>query len=664
MTDSLVEELRRHHQSRNWDGVLKLADLSSLDHIHDFSALIAIAEAYCCTGFPELSIPIYAKCLGFDACDLSVRSRIIDVLLSLKEWSLAADLLHDSACDAQANSRLLIARARCEANLGSPQLAESQLLSLQLEDVDRFQLGVALVEVNIKLGEVDRAESCLSRLDQLQPGSEDVVLLRLDLLAAQWVGFDVKPLLSEWLSQFSSRRRVVIRICEVYKRFCLFSDAYQLYRRASDEFGCTGMLAEGFLELLANMSKLDELREVIQSNPLIVPPRELRLLEAECLLNCDQDAKAAALLEQLPESQVSLHLLAELAKRRGDWKSALDFRRKLYVSEPLSPECQFEYAEALLSASCWYEAWPLYESRFFRKDNSQITPAGINPRNADLNPQQNNVLVFGEQGLGDTVMMASMLPDLQHVAASCTVFVQPRLAQWFTHCFPSIPVVTTIDPEKFNAMDACYGMGSLGRFFRTSSESFSGAPYLQIKDQRLLNLWAEKLSHLGDGFKVGLAWRGGRGVAAKRRSINLHQLLPMAQSNPGVVWINLQYPHSSSREELLGMKKDHGWNIHHFDGIAEDMFQTAALTQVLDLVITVQQTALHVAGSVGTKSLVLLPVGPEWRYGVRGPSMPWYSSVELFRQKHPDDWSHPLSSIQERLAALVSAFDGQNVASS
>ena len=112
------------------------------------------------------------------------------------------------------------------------------------------------------------------------------------------------------------------------------------------------------------------------------------------------------------------------------------------------------------------------------------------------------------------------------------------------------------------------------------------------------------------------------------------------------------------------MKKDHGWNIHHFDGIAEDMFQTAALTQVLDLVITVQQTALHVAGSVGTKSLVLLPVGPEWRYGVRGPSMPWYSSVELFRQKHPDEWSHPLSSIQERLAALVSAFDGQNVASS
>ena len=117
-------------------------------------------------------------------------------------------------------------------------------------------------------------------------------------------------------------------------------------------------------------------------------------------------------------------------------------------------------------------------------------------------------------------------------------------------------------------------------------------------------------------------------------------------------------------QELEQLQQAHGVSIHHFDGITEDLLQTAALTQALDLVITVQQTALHIAGAVGTEAWVMVPVAPEWRYGTEGSQMPWYSSVELFRQESLGDWSTPIQMVQSRLVDWLAAFAGQNEATS
>ena len=85
-----------------------------------------------------------------------------------------------------------------------------------------------------------------------------------------------------------------------------------------------------------------------------------------------------------------------------------------------------------------------------------------------------------------------------------------------------------------------------------------------------------------------------------------------------------------------------------------------SLTQALDLVITVQQTALHIAGAIGTEAWVMVPVAPEWRYGTAGSSMPWYSSVELFRQASLGDWSGPIQAVQSRLVDWLAAPASQN----
>ena len=640
---------------------MQIADQNLIEQLDDVSSLRAIAEAYCQAGWPEFSVPAYAKCLDLTPLDFELRMAVIDVLLSLKEWGLASHLIQSAVWPDIHEPALVILQSRCEAQLGDCKLAEARLLDLQgVNKVNYFQLGVALTEVNIKSGNEKRANDCLTRLDQLAPATEQCALLRLDLLSSQWAGNQIDSVLPKLLADFVNQRRVLIRIGEVYKRYNSFNEAYAVYQTAIASFGCDGILAERFLELLVDMVKLEELRAVIRKEPSIIPPRELRLLEVECLINCDSDQEAELILAELPQSQVALHLFAEIAKRKGDCKAALDCRRQLFESDRVSPECQFEYAEALLSLGCWDVAWPLYEARFLRQRNSEITPAGINPRNSIASPFGKHVLAFGEQGLGDTVMMASMLPDLINDCASCSVFVHPRLEQWFAEAFPAASVFSRVNEDVFEAMDSCYGIGSLGQFYRNDAKQFPGTPYLQVRNQSLLNSWRERLESLGSGLKIGVAWRGGRGVSAKRRSLDLVNLLPLAEVDPNVVWVNLQYSHSGSQNELEDIQSTNGWVIHQFDGIARDMYQTAALTQALDLVITVQQTALHVAGAVGTKAFVLLPLGPEWRYGASGSGMPWYGSVELFRQEQVGDWQKPISSIKHRLAALTAGGESQN----
>ena len=144
---------------------------------------------------------------------------------------------------------------------------------------------------------------------------------------------------------------------------------------------------------------------------------------------------------------------------------------------------------------------------------------------------------------------------------------------------------------------------------------------------------------------------------AQHRSIPLTQLLPLLQVE-GVTWVNLQYNHDPT--ELDQLAREHGAQIHHFEGITADLLATAALTAQLDLVITVQQTAAHIAGAIGTPAWVLLPCSAEWRYGMEGSQMPWYNSVELFRQMSFGDWSGPIESVRQRLISWLAEPASQN----
>jgi ADP-heptose:LPS heptosyltransferase len=113
------------------------------------------------------------------------------------------------------------------------------------------------------------------------------------------------------------------------------------------------------------------------------------------------------------------------------------------------------------------------------------------------------------------------------------------------------------------------------------------------------------------------------------------------------IFVSLQYGNCS--EEIAVMKRDHGIQVHHWQQPIDDYDETAALVSALDLVISVQTAVIHLAGALGKRTWVMVPVTPEWRYLGAGATMPWYSAVTLYRQPAPDDWRELMARVAARL---------------
>src|SRR5206468_6769487 len=80
-----------------------------------------------------------------------------------------------------------------------------------------------------------------------------------------------------------------------------------------------------------------------------------------------------------------------------------------------------------------------------------------------------------------------------------------------------------------------------------------------------------------------------------------------------------------------------------------DFADTAALVSQLDLLITIDTAAAHLAGALGKPAWVLLPFSPDWRWLLNRSDCPWYPSLRLFRQPAPAQWSQPLQQVRQAL---------------
>ena len=658
------QELTCLFHLQRWDELLQGLDGIDLAAARDPELWFFYARAQRGLGQPELGYLALAEAMALDPASLDLRFEAVVALQQQQQWSTALDLLEAPEASSALQLPLVrLYRARCWAHLGAALQAEQELTALQQEPgLDLLLLGQALVEVSLQLGDLAKAKFCLARALELvgdQP-NEELALLQIDLLAADW-NSDQRPVLDQLQQNYLHSCRVQLAAAKLLQRHLLVDSAAAILRQAVEVYDCSGCLGRQWLELLASTGQLALLRQWMAKANAIFPFQEPRLFEAQCLINLNRDTEALALLAEAPNDHDVLALRALLQARSGAYEASLLTRRELMRVQPNSADLAYQLAFELLRLGQWEEGWHWYEERFLCSYASTFVPPGITPRQSGLSPAGQHVLVFAEQGFGDAIMLASMLPDLCQVAQSVCLFVQPRLAPLLQSSFPVIRVISALTESEFASFDACYGIGSLGKFFRTSQSDFPGSAYLHVPAADLAE-WKQQLNRLGPLPKIGVAWKGGGHLQQhQRRSLELFDLLPILQCGD-VNWINLQYRHSP--QELEQFQQAHGVSIHHFDGITEDLLQTAALTQALDLVITVQQTALHIAGAIGTEAWVMVPVAPEWRYGTERSQMPWYSSVELFRQESLGDWSSPIQMVQSRLVDWLSAFAGQNEATS
>jgi tetratricopeptide (TPR) repeat protein len=286
--------------------------------------------------------------------------------------------------------------------------------------------------------------------------------------------------------------------------------------------------------------------------------------------------------------------------------------------------------------------WDDYHLRFTREGQTLRCPPAPDWDGSSLAGK--TVLVYGDQAAGDEVMFASCLGEIIAQCERCVIECDPRIAPMLARSYPAarvFPRERTGDLARIcreEAVDVSVAIGTLPRFLRTDLRDFPRHDGYLSADSALVEAWKKKLHTLGSGLKVGISWRGGgRLIDVSRRSTQLtawDELLRV----PGVQFVNLQ--HGECQSELQETHERIGVKVHDFSDVdrKDNLEQVAALAAALDLVISVQNTNVHITAAQGQPVWVALPPVYEWRWMIGREDNPWYPSARLFRQQTRGDW--------------------------
>jgi hypothetical protein len=272
------------------------------------------------------------------------------------------------------------------------------------------------------------------------------------------------------------------------------------------------------------------------------------------------------------------------------------------------------------------------------------------------------VLLYCEQGLGDTLQFLRFVPAVLARGATVKLAVQPDIIP----LLPALPGVTPVPLDQgvpefdlqcpLVSLPAALGLG-------LDDLAATAAPYLQPPAERAA-AWAARLapppaasglfarrSPARPPYRVGLAWSGNPGHANDRnRSLALRQLAPIL-AVPGCQFHVVQKDVRDT--DIAALMAATGASPPLVDprGLIGDLGDTAAIMARMDLVISVDTATAHLAGALGRPLWLLLPAVPDWRWLLRREDSPWYPTARLFRQRIAGDWAE----VVERVAAALAA---------
>ncbi len=334
-------------------------------------------------------------------------------------------------------------------------------------------------------------------------------------------------------------------------------------------------------------------------------------------------------------------------------------------------------AMMLLALGRLDEGWPVYEARLDPALPDSPTFDMPCPRLEPDTPLAGlTLLVVGEQGLGDEVLFASLVPDLSRALAPhgrLILTAEPRLVPLFARSFPNAQVIahatvhqegrsrrTVPDAPALADGAAWTPIASLLARLRPGIEDFRGdeAGYLRPDPARVA-FWRSALAGAPPGRKVGLTWRSGLMTSQRRRSYAPLPQWREVLATPGVQWVQVQYGDCDA--ELAAAQAAFGVSFWRPPGIdlRQDLDDLAALSSALDLVIGAPNATTSLAAACGAPTWFVTAPGGWIQLGT--DRHPWYPKARLFvaprfgAAKDPsseqDGWTPVLAEVARALRA-------------
>jgi Tfp pilus assembly protein PilF len=357
---------------------------------------------------------------------------------------------------------------------------------------------------------------------------------------------------------------------------------------------------------------------------------------------------AARLDPNDPAGWSNLGMMLRIERRFDDSLAAYD--RAIARAEN-DPQIKVNRALTLLHAGRWEDGWRDYEWRFNGPGYAALSDAPMLPA---LEPTTRldgtRILVWHEEGLGDTLQFTRYLPMLVALGARVIAAVPASLVRLLDG-MAEITVIRAGDgplpPHDFQCP-----FFSLPRAFGTTIRNVPSAPYLRA-DPALAAAWAARLPP--DGLRAGLVWAGqarlwlqGFTSVDRRRSTGLAAFAPLA-SVRDVRFVSLQAGTAAAQ----GQDPPEGMELTDPMDLVRDFADTAAIIANLDVVISVDTSVAHLAGAMGKPVFLLDRYDNCWRWLHGRTDTSWYPSMTIFRQPRPGDWGSVMLRAATSLASLA-----------
>ncbi len=376
-----------------------------------------------------------------------------------------------------------------------------------------------------------------------------------------------------------------------------------------------------------------------------------------CLHLQDRLEEAADCLRRaiplLPGEAQPHNNLGTILQEQNQLEAAIEAYRRGLQLAPAWPEIHYNLGTALLTLGRYEEGWPEYEWRLQRQGAAY--PRLLSPLWTGSPLGRQTLLVYAEQGLGDTIQFVRYLPLLAqaHPEASIYFRCQGSLVELVQAAFPQVQVISEGDPLP--PFDQHLPLLSLPHRLGTTLETIPASlPYLAPLPGS--SAWLEDWPELPpQKMKVGLVWASGRRASPelnrvqRLKSCSLDLLLQHLYL-PDVQWVSLQVGEDLSRWAPL--LEQH--QVVELGSRFRSFVDTAAAVAQLDLVISVDRAVAHLAGAMGKPVWVLLPFAADWRWLLQRQDSPWYPGVmRLFRQEAPGNWVGVLQQVRAALEKLL-----------
>jgi ADP-heptose:LPS heptosyltransferase len=254
------------------------------------------------------------------------------------------------------------------------------------------------------------------------------------------------------------------------------------------------------------------------------------------------------------------------------------------------------------------------------------------------------ILIYAEQGLGDTIQFCRYVSLVSNLGAKVLLEVQAPLVKLLS----SIDDYVNVIPRGGALPSFHYQcpLLSLPLAFQTTLETIPKvSKYIQADEKKVID-WEARLGKQNN-LRVGIVWSGSLDHSNdQNRSIPLSELI--AYLPPNFDYVCLQKELREGDKEALLQHPEIRW----FGEDLNDFSDTAALCELMDVVVSVDTSVAHLAGALGKKAWVLIPFSPDWRWLLDRKDSPWYRSIKLFRQEEMGDWSSALRNVENELIGM------------